>query len=58
MKSNDALLALIHSLNPSEKRYFKLFASRQVKGEQNKYMQVFKALEKVELAAERTSMNH
>lgn len=45
MVKNDALFELIKSLEKSEKRYFKLFASRnQSKG--NKYVKLFDALEK------------
>jgi hypothetical protein len=37
----DDLFLLIHSLNPSEKRYFKLFAQRQGNEKNKLYMKVF-----------------
>lgn len=42
------LFQLIKSLTKQEKRYFKLFASRHVIGEQNKYVQLFDAIDKQE----------
>ena len=48
MSKQDGLLELVKSLNPSEKRYFKIFASRHVMGDGNQYMKIFKALEQQE----------
>ena len=45
--SND-LFQLIHSLSKQEKRYFKLYASRHVIGEKNKYVLLFDAIAKQE----------
>jgi len=47
MKINiDLLHQLIHSLSKSEKRYFKINASRHVLGESNKYVMLFDAIER------------
>jgi len=40
-KTSHHLFELIHSLNKSEKRYFKLYASRHTIGEQNNYITLF-----------------
>ena len=40
-KTSNQLFELIHSLNKSEKRYFKLYASRHTIGQQNKYVILF-----------------
>lgn len=40
------LFQLIKSLSKQEKRYFKLFATRHVIGEQNKYVKLFNAIDK------------
>jgi tetratricopeptide (TPR) repeat protein len=40
-KTSNQLFELIHSLNKSEKRYFKLYASRHTIGEQNNYVILF-----------------
>ncbi|MBK8443782.1 MAG: hypothetical protein IPL35_10420 [Sphingobacteriales bacterium] len=45
MMEKDALFALIHSLNKSEKRFFKIFSSRHIIGEQNNYIALFDAIE-------------
>ena len=47
MKSHGDLFELIESLTLSEKRYFKMFASMQVKGEQNNYLILFEEIEKL-----------
>lgn len=39
------LFDLIQSLNPSEKRYFKLYASRHVSGRKNNYLKLFEIIE-------------
>ena len=39
-----SLFSLIHSLSPSEKRYFKLFALRQVQSKNTNYAKVFDAI--------------
>ena len=41
MKPTDNLHQLVHSLTSSEKRYFKVHASRHVVGKQNKYEQLY-----------------
>lgn len=41
MKTHDDLFELIKSLSRSEKRYFKVYASQHVVGEQNNYMKLF-----------------
>jgi hypothetical protein len=46
MKEHDELFQLIKSLNQSEKRYFKIFTSRHVIGDQNNYIRLFEALDK------------
>jgi hypothetical protein len=40
-KTSNHLFELIHCLNKSEKRYFKLYASRHTIGEQNNYVVLF-----------------
>lgn len=40
----DSLFLLIHSLSPSEKRYFKLFAQRQVQNKNTNYAKLFDAI--------------
>lgn len=42
---SDDLFQLIHSLTRQEKRYFKLYASRHVLEEENKYVKLFDAIE-------------
>lgn len=44
MRKQDYLIHLIHSLTPSEKRYFKIFCQSQSGG--TKYLRLFNALEK------------
>ena len=46
MKSSDDVFNLIKSLTPSEKRYFKGFASRHVIGKKNNYLLLFEAMQK------------
>ncbi len=46
MKRNDSLFRLIKSLSKSEKRFFKIYSSRHVIGEQNNYIQLFDAIDK------------
>src|SRR5688572_13251953 len=41
MKKNDLLFGLIKSMSKSEKRHFKLYASRHTIGEQNNYVKLF-----------------
>lgn len=43
---SNKLFDLIQSLDQSEKRYFKIFASSHVKGEQNNYVRLFEAIDK------------
>lgn len=45
MKSTDDLFQLIHSLTRSEKRYFKLYASRQIGEYQADYLHLFDVLD-------------
>ncbi len=46
MKVSQDLFELIKSLTPAEKRYFKLFAKRHVKGKENNYVLLFNAIDK------------
>lgn len=48
MGKHDGLFELVKSMSQSEKRYFRIFASRHVKGEQNQYMKIFSALDRME----------
>jgi hypothetical protein len=48
MTTSDDLFQLIQSLKQTEKRYFKIFASIHVKGEQNNYVKLFDAIDKQE----------
>lgn len=45
-ENHDELFLLIHSLTPSEKRYFKLFAQRHTKRNDQNYIRLFDALER------------
>lgn len=45
MPQKDSLLRLIHSMTKAEKRYFKIQASRHVKGNTNNYIRLFDLLE-------------
>lgn len=44
-KTSTDLFELVQSMNPSEKRYFKVFTSLHTMGEGNKYMQLFEIIE-------------
>ena len=44
-KASDQLHKLIHSLSKSEKRHFKLFASRHTSADENKYVKLFDLIE-------------
>ncbi|MFI5151445.1 MAG: hypothetical protein ACHQRM_17085 [Bacteroidia bacterium] len=46
MKASEDLHQLIHSMNMSEKRYFKIHASLHIIGKQNNYIRLFDAIEK------------
>ncbi len=46
MTITDDLFQLIKSLKQTEKRYFKIFASIHVKGEQNNYVKLFDAIDR------------
>ncbi len=46
-KSSQQLHSLIKSLNPSEKRYFHGFAQRHVIGEENQYLTLFQAIDRL-----------
>ena len=41
---SEDLHALVHALTPSERRYFRKFASRHIAGEDNQYLHLFDAL--------------
>ena len=45
----NALFSLIHSLSPSEKRYFKLFTQRQVQHKNTNYAKLFDAINEQEV---------
>jgi len=47
-KASNHLHELIHSLNKSEKRYFKVFSSRHTIGEENAYIKLFDYLDKMD----------
>lgn len=49
MTISDELFQLIKSLKQSEKRYFKIYASRHVKGKQNNYVKLFEYIDKQEV---------
>jgi len=44
--ASDDLFILIHLLTKSEKRYFKIFASKHIIGEKNNYMKLFEQIDK------------
>jgi hypothetical protein len=46
MRPSDNLFDLIRSLNPSEKRHFKLYAQRHIVGEENNYLKLFDTIDK------------
>lgn len=46
-KTSDQLHKLIHSLNKQEKRHFKIFAGRHTIGEENNYVMLFDAIERM-----------
>lgn len=46
VKVSENLHQLIHSLSKPEKRYFKLYSSRHIIGEQNNYVKLFDAIDK------------
>jgi len=46
MTITDDLFQLVKSLKQTEKRYFKIFASIHVKGEQNNYVKLFDAIDR------------
>lgn len=48
----NSLFSLIHSLSPSEKRYFKLFAQRQVQHKNTNYAKLFDAINEQEMCDE------
>lgn len=45
MKKKDSLFRLIKSLTKTEKRFFKIYSSRHVIGEQNNYVELFDAID-------------
>ena len=44
---SDILFRFIKSLNPTEKRYFKLYASRHTIGKKNEYLKMFEAIDRM-----------
>ncbi len=48
-KVNNALHELIKSLSKSEKRYFKLYSSRHIIGQENNYIRLFDYIEQLEV---------
>jgi|GEM_PF-402539 len=46
MRPSDNLFDLIKSLNPSEKRHFKLYAQRHIVGEGNNYLKLFDTIDR------------
>lgn len=46
MKKSDKLFILIKGLEKSEKRFFKIYSTRHVIGDQNKYVQLFDFIDK------------
>ncbi len=46
MKAPSELFELISSMSQTEKRYFKVYASRHIIGEKNKYVKLFEAIER------------
>jgi hypothetical protein len=47
MRSSSELYKLIHSLSMSEKRHFKLYASRHIIGKENLYVRLFNVIDKL-----------
>jgi hypothetical protein len=47
MKKSELLFDLIQSLTQSEKRFFKIYASRHTIGEQNNYVKLFECIDKM-----------
>jgi len=47
-KTSTELFELVKTMTPSEKRYFKLFASLHTVGNENKYMKLFDLMEQME----------
>lgn len=47
MKKSELLFDLIQSLTQSEKRFFKIYASRHTIGEQNSYVRLFECIDKM-----------
>ena len=47
MKKSETLFDLIQSLSQSEKRFFKIYASRHTMGEQNSYVKLFECIDKM-----------
>src|SRR5574343_228621 len=46
MKPSDELFLLIKSLKQTEKRYFKIYASKHVIGDKNNYVRLFEVIDK------------
>ncbi|HEY3251111.1 MAG TPA: hypothetical protein VGK25_08325, partial [Ignavibacteria bacterium] len=46
MRTSNDLFQLINSMNQTEKRYFKVYASKHIIGEKNNYVKLFEAIEK------------
>lgn len=46
MRTSNDLFELINSMNQTEKRYFKVYASKHIIGEKNNYVKLFEVIEK------------
>lgn len=57
-KASPALFELISSMSKSEKRYFKLFASRHTIGEENNYIRIFDFIESQEFFDDEEIQHH
>jgi hypothetical protein len=47
MKTKDSLYQLVHSLSKTEKRYFKVYSTRHIIGEENNYIVLFDLLDEM-----------
>ena len=58
MNKKEDLIALIKSLSKTEKRYFKLFVSKNAIGESNHYLKLFNVIEKAGTADKKGIQEH
>lgn len=56
-KTSEHLHALVHSLTPHEKRYFKIYATRHVIEKNNVHIQVFDAVDEQKTYDEQTILD-